>query len=110
MGSQLIESTRGASSHQHNPFVMLADKDANEFAGTVYAASLVYSGSFLAQTEVDEWNVSRTLIGINPMNFAWQLEPNTEFKTPECIFAVTKEGFNGIMLLQKDGKTLNVQL
>ena len=96
MGSQLIESTRGASSHQHNPFVMLADKDANEFAGTVYAASLVYSGSFLAQTEVDEWNVSRTLIGINPMNFAWQLEPNTEFKTPECIFAVTKEGFNGI--------------
>ncbi|OOM13904.1 alpha-galactosidase [Clostridium saccharobutylicum] len=96
MGIQSVGSVRGASSHQQNPFIMLAEKNANEFSGTVYAASLVYSGNFLAQTEVDEWNVSRILIGINPMNFAWQLKPGDEFKTPECIFAVTQKGFNEI--------------
>lgn len=96
MGLQSVESIRGASSHQQNPFIMLAEKNADEFSGTVYAAALIYSGNFLAQTEVDEWDVSRTLIGINPMNFAWQLEPANEFKTPECIFAVTQKGFNDI--------------
>ncbi|MGN0144383.1 MAG: alpha-galactosidase [Clostridium sp.] len=95
-GIQSVGSIRGASSHQHNPFIMLAQKNADEFSGTVYGISLIYSGNFLAQTEVDEWNVSRTIIGINPMNFEWQLEPSEQFNTPECILVVTNEGFNGI--------------
>lgn len=96
MGNQSVESSRGSSSHHHNPFIMLAEKNTDEFSGTVYGASLIYSGNFLAQTEVDEWDVSRTLIGINPLNFTWQLDPSNKFKTPECIFAVTEKGFNGL--------------
>ncbi len=36
-GVQSIESRRGASSHQNNPFMALAGKDATETSGDVYA-------------------------------------------------------------------------
>lgn len=108
MGIQSVESTRGSSSHHHNPFIMLAEKNSDEFSGIVYGASLIYSGSFIAQTEVDEWDVSRTLIGINPLNFTWQLDPSSEFKTPECIFAVTENGFNGISHIFHDIAVNNI--
>ena len=107
-GIQSVGSTRGASSHQHNPFIMLAQNNADEFSGTVYGISLIYSGNFLAQTEVDEWNVSRTIIGINPLNFKWQLQPSTQFDTPECILAVSDEGFNGLSHFFHDITTNNI--
>ena len=45
-GDKVMQSNTWRSSHEHNPFVMLADKDANETYGDVYAFSIMYSGSF----------------------------------------------------------------
>lgn len=45
-GIQSIESTRGISSHQHNPFVALKRENTDEFQGEVIGATLVYSGNF----------------------------------------------------------------
>ncbi|MGV2788635.1 alpha-galactosidase, partial [Clostridium perfringens] len=51
-GMQGIESRRGSSSHNHNPFLALLSEGAGEEHGEVYGFSLVYSGSFSAQVEV----------------------------------------------------------
>src|SRR5262249_40084041 len=66
-GTFSIESTRGASSHQQSPFVALLPPDTNEEQGAAYGFSLVYSGNFLAQVEVDQFRTTRVLFGINPL-------------------------------------------
>lgn len=52
-GRQVYGSNRGASSHQYNPFMILAQSDATESSGQCYGASLVYSGNFSAEVEKD---------------------------------------------------------
>ncbi len=44
--------------------------------------------------EVDQWDVSRVLVGINPSEFEWQLTPDNEFQTPEAILSYTADGMN----------------
>ncbi|WP_199620031.1 alpha-galactosidase [Paenibacillus alkalitolerans] len=91
-GTQSIESRRGASSHQHNPFVALLGRDATEDYGDVYGFSLVYSGSFLANVEVDQFGTTRVAIGINPFDFSWLLQPGETFQTPEAVMVYSSEG------------------
>lgn len=91
-GSQGIESRRGSSSHQHNPFLALLQKDSTEDYGEVYGFSLVYSGSFLGQVEVDQFKTTRIAMGINPFDFSWLLEPGASFQTPEVVMVYSAEG------------------
>lgn len=95
-GMQSIESRRGASSHSQNPFIALARKDANEQNGEVYGFSLVYSGNFIAATEVDTYNKARVQIGINPFDFKWILEKGEEFQTPEAVLVYSPDGLTGM--------------
>lgn len=95
-GTNSIESRRGASSHQHNPFIALAELGANEDRGNVWAMSLVYSGNFMAQAEVDQFGGTRLSIGINPFEFSWKLEPGDSFQTPEAILVHSPDGLNGL--------------
>ncbi|MCC3375540.1 alpha-galactosidase [Cohnella sp. REN36] len=95
-GAKAIESRRGSSSHQHNPFVALLSPDATEQAGEVYGFSLVYSGSFAAQAEVDQFRTARVSIGINPFDFGWRLEPGASFQTPEAVLVYSAEGLGGM--------------
>lgn len=95
-GIQSLESRRGSSSHQKNPFVALLRKNADENSGEVFGFSLVYSGSFLAQLEVEQFNFTRVSMGINPFNFTWNLEPGGEFQTPEAVMVFSNEGIGGM--------------
>ncbi len=95
-GMQSIESRRGASSHQHNPFFALLKKDATEDYGEVYAFNLVYSGNFLAQIEVDQFQTTRVGMGINPFDFTWLLEPGGSFQTPEAVMVFSAEGLGSM--------------
>ena len=91
-GKLTVESRRGASSHQHNPFVALLAKDANEDYGDVYGFNLVYSGNFAAYAEVDPFATARVSIGINPFDFSWLLEPGQQFQTPEAVMVYSGNG------------------
>jgi alpha-galactosidase len=93
-GIQSVYSARGASSANHNPFVALKAPNADEFQGEVYGFSLVYSGNFQAQIEVDAYSVSRVTIGINPFGFQWKLESDEEFQTPEAVLVYSNKGLN----------------
>ena len=95
-GSQAIESRRGASSHAQNPFMALCSKDANEEYGDVYGFSLVYSGNFLANVEVDMYRNARAQMGINPLDFKWLLESKEEFQAPEVVLVYSSKGLNGM--------------
>lgn len=95
-GKTMIESRRGTSSHQANPFIALASPGANEEYGDVYGISLVYSGNFAAVAEVDFMETVRCAIGINPFDFAWHLAPGESFQTPEAVLVFSAEGFGGM--------------
>ena len=97
-GITAVSSLRGNSSHQHNPFLALKRKDTTECSGDAYGFSLVYSGNFLAQAEVDNYNVLRVMLGINPFGFQWKLGPGEEFATPEAVMVYSKDGLNGMSL------------
>ena len=95
-GIQSIYSMRGCSSYQFNPFLALARENADEFQGQVYGFSLVYSGNFLAQTEVDNYDTARVLMGIHPNGFKWTLGKGESFQTPEMVMVYSEAGFNGM--------------
>ncbi|MDQ0089589.1 alpha-galactosidase [Paenibacillus anaericanus] len=95
-GIHRIDSKRGSSSHQQNPFMALLAKDATEHHGEVYGFSLVYSGSFLAQAEVDQYGMTRVGVGIQPFDFQWLLEPGDAFQAPEAVLVRSAEGLGGM--------------
>lgn len=95
-GIQSVGSMRGHSSHNHNPFVILKRPTADEFQGEVMGISLIYSGNFLIQAEVDTYNTPRILAGIHPAGFDWKLEKGQSFQTPEAVMVYSDEGMNAM--------------
>ncbi|WP_297995640.1 alpha-galactosidase [uncultured Clostridium sp.] len=95
-GIQSISSARGNSGHNHNPFIALKRPNTDEFQGEALGFSLVYSGNFLAQVEVDTYDVTRVLMGINPLGFKWYLDEGEEFQTPEVVMVYSDKGMNGV--------------
>ena len=89
-------STRGVSSHQHNPFVCITVGAPSEDQGNCIAFSLLYSGNFLCEAELSEMCRLRVNIGINPMGFSWFLSPGESFHSPECLIARSSVGLGGI--------------
>jgi len=95
-GRQSVASNRGTSSSQHNPFLALARPEATEDLGDVIGLSLVYSGNFLAEAEVEPFGTSRARIGLNPEGFSWLLDPGATFDTPEAVLVYSTSGLDGM--------------
>ena len=91
-----VESMRGLSSHQHNPFVILANRMATETSGECYGVSFLYSGNFQAQVEVDQIGQTRFAMGIHPVFFRYEIGPGDEFVTPEAAMSYSFEGLQKV--------------
>ncbi len=91
-----IGSRRGTSSHQHNPFVILADRGADEDKGSCYGLSFMYSGNFSCEAEIDSMNQTRIVMGMQPEMFSWKLAPGECFDAPEMMMAFSDQGFAGL--------------
>ena len=91
-GIQTVSSRRGASSHQHDPFVILCSPDTTEDAGRCYGLMLVYSGSHRTDVELDQTGSVRAVTGLNHDGFCWALEPGESFYTPEVILTFSSRG------------------
>ncbi|ODG93803.1 MULTISPECIES: alpha-galactosidase [Bacillaceae] len=96
MGTQGISSLRGSSSHQHNPFLAFRRKETTENHGEVFGFNLVYSSNFIAQAEVDHYDMTRITLGINPFRFTWKLSENEHFQSPEVVMVYSDQGMNGM--------------
>ncbi len=93
-GIQESSSSRGTSSHQQNPSVILCDRNASETSGECYGAALMYSGSFKTQIEYDQLNQTRLVMGIDPDSFDWELKPGGSFYAPEAIMTYSSDGLD----------------
>lgn len=95
-GVQEIYSRIGCSGHSFNPFLALVREETTENSGEAYGFSFVYSGNFLAQVEVDTFDVSRLTMGIHPEGFSWPLRAGESFQTPEAVMVYSRQGLNGM--------------
>ena len=95
-GLQSIDSLRYSSSPQNNPFFMLSRKNTTEESGEVYGFNLIYSGNFQNSVEVDHFSTTRVLVGLNPVEFEYLLEPKMSFMTPEAVMSYSAQGINAL--------------
>ena len=91
--SAAIAARRATSTTRSSP---CAGRRPTEADGEAYGFSLVYSGNFLAEAEVDPFDTTRVRIGISPDTFAWTLEPGASFATPEAILVYSDAGLGAM--------------
>ncbi len=91
-GTQGVSSQRGESSHQEHPFIALTSPDISQTQGEVYAMHFVYSGNFLGQVGVDQFNSARMVLGMDPYHFRWQLGVGDTFQAPEVVMVYSCDG------------------
>ena len=91
-----ISSSRGTSSHHHNPFVILCDKDTTEDFGNAYGVSFIYSGGFRIQMEKDQVDGIRLVCGLDDEEFLWKLAPGETFVTPEAALSYSEKGLTAL--------------
>ena len=95
-GKQGVDSVKGESSHQNNPFVALVSHNADEDMGEAYGFNLVYSGNFFAQAEVTQHKHTRFVMAINHFDFNWFLESGAEFTAPEVVMVYSSNGIGAM--------------
>lgn len=95
-GITAIESKRGHSGADENPFVIIKRPYTNEDFGEAVGFSFVYSGNFIAQAESNPDSRLRVLMGIHPDTFSWVLKSGESFCTPEALMAWSDKGLNSL--------------
>lgn len=91
-GKQMVSSNKGISSHQEHPFMALVTPETTDEIGEVYGMHFIYSGNFIAETELTPNNQIRMVMGIHPYHFGWNLRAGEEFQTPEVVLFYSDEG------------------
>lgn len=91
-GTLRIESARGYSSHNMNPFMAVLSDNCNEHGGECYGFNLLYSGSFVITADVSHNKSVRIQGGINDYLFGWALNGGEEFITPQAALCYSNEG------------------
>ena len=95
-GSQVIGSRRGTSSHQYNPFMVIAGRNTDEDHGSCYGLSFVYSGNFKGEAEKDQFDQTRVSIGLQDELFSYGLSPQEAFEAPEVVMSYSKHGLSAL--------------
>ncbi len=89
----VIGSRRGTSSHQHNPFAILCDRETTEDHGTAIGISLLWSGGFTCRTARDQYEQTRLTFGLQEEGLDYTLVPGESLTTPEAVMCLTEAGF-----------------
>jgi len=95
-GATVMGSRRGISSHQENPFFILAGENTDETKGEAYGFSLLYSGNFQNEIELDPYEQTRVVMGISQEQFSKKLKSQEEFVAPEAVMSYSSEGFENL--------------
>ena len=92
-GKKILESRRGITSHQFNPWFAVDNGQSDEDFGKVYYGILAWSGNWKIVLEKDSYNRLQVSGGINDFDFSWQLKPDGSFLTPKFVAGYTNIGF-----------------
>jgi alpha-galactosidase len=106
-GARVIESRRGTTGHQANPWFAIS-RDANQSAagsagapaaeeehGEVWFGALAWSGSWRITVEHDQRDAVRVTGGFNPFDFSYKLKPGEKLETPVFYGGYSDHGLGG---------------
>ncbi|MGA2137142.1 MAG: alpha-galactosidase [Bryobacteraceae bacterium] len=91
-GKRVIESRRGNTSHQANPWFAL-DRAADEEHGRVWFGAIGWSGNWKLAVEETPAQQVRVTGGFNDFDFGYQLKPGETLETPAFYGGFTEGGF-----------------
>ncbi|HEX6496915.1 MAG TPA: alpha-galactosidase [Acidobacteriaceae bacterium] len=93
VGSEVVESRRGSTGHQANPWFAIEGPDAvDEEHGPVYFGELGWSGSWRITMEQSSFHQVRITGGYNPFDFGYRLAPGESLTTPPFYGGFTGGG------------------
>jgi alpha-galactosidase len=95
-GARVIESRRGSTGHQANPwFAIQAGDHPDENSGEVWFGTLAWSGSWRISIEQDQLDKVRVTGGFNPFDFGYVLQPGQTLETPVFYGGYSAHGLGG---------------
>jgi alpha-galactosidase len=95
-GARVIESRRGTTGHQANPWFAIESGDKpDENAGEVWFGALAWSGSWRITVEQDQLDAIRVTGGFNPFDFGYVLKPGEKLESPVFYGGYSAHGLGG---------------
>jgi alpha-galactosidase len=103
-GARVIESRRGTTGHQANPWFAIsrdtrqnpaAPAIAEEEHGEIWFGALAWSGSWRIAVEHTQLDAVRVTGGFNPFDFGYKLKPGEHLETPVFYGGYSDQGLGG---------------
>ena len=95
-GQCVLESRRGSTGHQNNPwFAIERGSTGDQDQGNVWFGALAWSGSWRITVEQDQLQEVRITGGFNPFDFGYRLSPGEKLLTPIFYGGYTSNGVGG---------------
>jgi alpha-galactosidase len=95
----ILESRRGSTAQQNNPWFALTPAGTTENAGPVWFGALAWSGSWRITVEPDLRHRVRVTGGYNPFDFSYRLAPGESLDTPVFFAGYTSGGLGEVSRL-----------
>jgi alpha-galactosidase len=94
-GARVLESRRGSTGHQANPWFAIQSGAPDEEHGSVWFGALGWSGSWRITVEQDQLDAVRVTGGFNPFDFGYVLKPGEKLETPIFYGGYAADGLGG---------------
>lgn len=95
-GKTVLESRRGSTGQQNNPWFAIERGYSNDQdTGDVWFGALAWSGSWAISIEQDQLRQIRVTGGYNPFDFAYRLAPGEQLTTPIFYGGYSHNGIGG---------------
>ena len=94
-GARVIESRRGTTGNQANPWFAIQAGETDENHGEVWFGALAWSGSWRITVEQDQLDAVRITGGFNPFDFSYVLAPGKSLETPVFYAGYSNHGLGG---------------
>ena len=100
-GARVLESRRGTTGHQANPWFAISKVSpsgpavADENHGEVWFGALAWSGSWRITVDRTPFEVVRVTGGFNPFDFGYKLKPGEKLETPIFYGGYSAHGLGG---------------
>jgi alpha-galactosidase len=107
-GARVIESRRGSTGHQANPWFAIQSGPADEDHGDVWFGALGWSGSWRITVEQDQLDAVRVTGGFNPFDFGYVLKAGEKLQTPVFYGGYAKDGLGGASRLLHGYELVNI--
>ena len=94
-GARVLESRRGSTGHQNNPWFAIQAGGTDEDHGEVWFGALAWSGSWRITVEQDQLDAVRVTGGFNPFDFGYVLKQGEVLETPTFYAGFSAHGLGG---------------